>query len=183
MDATTATAFITANKGSDIAVVLTDGTEIYGSALSVNSKGVNIKIDGKTRSFSLARVDSLDLDAADDTYGADDIADDVAAADLDLDARELADIDELEIDDADDDPELDDDTTDADRMEEIVNEISDGASTAEIAGHLTDLLGTEITPKELRVHLRALGLGVGKGRKYALSSGEFRAVVGLIRAA
>jgi hypothetical protein len=165
MDATTATAFITANKTADIEIVLTDGDSVFGTALSVNSKGVNVKDDaGKTRSVSLARVAELVL-IEDDTFGSDDDADDLAAAEL---------ADEEDMDD-------DEDTTEADRMEEIVNEISDGATTAEIAAHLTDLMGSEITPKELRVHLRALGLGVGKGRKYALSAGEFRAVVGLIR--
>lgn len=194
MDITTATAFMTANKTTDIEIVLIDGDSVFGTALSVNSKGANVKDDnGKTRSVSLARIADLVL-IEDDTFGSDDDADDLAAADIDLDARELADIDELEIDDEDgiygeDEDEGDDEDDHEDaaaelyRMEEIVNEISDGATTAEIAAHLTDLMGTEITPKELRVHLRALGLGVGKGRKYALSSGEFRAVVAVIRAA
>lgn len=149
MDATTATAFITANKGADIEVVLTDGDSIYGTALSVNSKGVNVKDDaGKTRSVSLNRVDELVL-IEDDTFGADDEADD-EAADL------------------------------ISRLDEVADEISDGATTAEVAAALSDVMEREVTPKELRVHLRALGLGVGKGRKYALSAGELRAVHNVI---
>lgn len=146
MDATTATAFITANKTADIEIVLTDGDSVFGTALSVNSKGVNVKDDnGKTRSVSLARVADLVL-IDDDTFGADDDADDDAAAELN------------------------------DALNDVADSISDGATTAEVAAALSDVLGREITPKELRVHLRALGLGVGKGRKYALSAGELRAV-------
>jgi hypothetical protein len=137
MNAETATAFITSNKGAEILVVLNDASTYYGEALSVNSKGVNIKVDGKTRSFALGRVDVLELADTDNGEGT---------------------------------PEL----------EDIINEISDGATTAEIAAHLTEYLKHEVTPKELRVHLRALGLGVGKGRKYALSAGEFQAVLKLI---
>ena len=109
--------------------------------VSVNSKGVNLKVDGKIRSFGLKRVvtlDGLDEDVEDDT--------------------------------------------EADRMEELANEVSDGATTAEVAALISDYLERELTPKELRVHLRALGLGVGKGRKYALSAGEFRAVINVIKA-
>ncbi len=177
MDITTATAFMTANKTADIEIVLTDGTSVYGTALSVNSKGANVKDDnGKTRSVALSRIADLVL-IEDDTFGSDDDADDLAAAEM------LDDEDGIYGEDEDEDDDEDAAAAELDRMEEIVNEISDGATTAEIAAHLTDLMGTEITPKELRVHLRALGLGVGKGRKYALSSGEFRAVVAVIRAA
>jgi hypothetical protein len=150
MNADTATAFITSNKGADIEIVLVDGDSVYGTAFSVNSKGVNVKDDdGKTRSVSLARVDELVL-IDDDTFGSDDDADDEAAADLD------------------------------NALNDVADSISDGATTAEVAAALSDVLEREITPKELRVHLRALGLGVGKGRKYALSAGELRAVHNLI---
>ena len=143
MDATTATTAITTatDEELEVTVRLTDGTEVTGDPISVNSKGVNLKVDGKVRSFGLKRVDAILTDE-----------------DLEVEAEAN------------------------DRMEEIVNEISDGATTAEIAAHLTDYLEREVTPKELRVHLRALGLGVGKGRKYALSSGEFRAVVNILKA-
>lgn len=187
MDATTATAFMTANKGETIIVTLIDGTEIYGNAISVNSKGVNIKNDqDKVQSIGLKRVDMLNLVPGPD---ADDLEDD------DLDAREIRDLNELEVDDEDfndlaaemmfddgtvikaddeDVPTLDD------KLNGVADEISDGASTTEVAAALSDVLGRELTPKELRVHLRALGLGVGKGRKYVLSVGELRAVHTLI---
>lgn len=45
-----------------------------------------------------------------------------------------------------------------------------GMTTADIA----EALG--MTAKELRVHLRALGMGVGKGHKYGLTSAEYRKV-------
>lgn len=154
MDATTATDFITANKGSFITLTLTDDTHVDGFAFSVNSKGVNVKDDdGKTRSVSLSRIASMDLDDADYDGDADgDSDDDDAAADLDSD------------------------------LNDILDGLSDGATTAELADALSDYMKITLTPKELRVHLRALGLGVGKGRKYALSAGEFRAVHGLILA-
>jgi hypothetical protein len=149
MNATTATDFITTNKGADIEIVLTNGDSVFGSALSVNSKGVNVKDDdGKTRSVSLARIESLEL-VEDDTFDSDDHADDDAAAAIT-------------------------------ELEEIYAMLTDGMTTADLADALSDHLNIALTPKELRVHLRALGLGVGKGRKYALSASEFRAVRALI---
>jgi hypothetical protein len=135
--ASVATSFITANKGEMVTIGLKDDTSVTGTAISVNSKGVNLNIDGKVRSFGLSRVVTFAL--------ADEAADE------------------------------------ADRLEELANEVSDGASTAEVAAILSDYLDRELTAKELRVHLRALGLGVGKGNKYALSEGEFRAVIKVIR--
>jgi DNA-binding transcriptional ArsR family regulator len=146
MDATTATAFITANKGAAIIIRLTDGMTAFGDAFSVNSKGVNIKVDGKTRSVALSKIDGMDLDNLGDD---DDI-------DTGMDAE-----------------------TDA----EIYAMLGDGMTTAELASHLSDALSTEMTPKELRVHLRALGLGVGKGRKYALTATEYRMVKDLVTTA
>lgn len=143
MDKATATAFIATNKGEDIVIDLVDGTDVRGEALSVNSKGVNVKDeDGKTRSVALSRVKVLWTEA-----------------------------------------DHDDEADEANRLEELANEVSDGATTAEVAALLSDYLERDLTPKELRVHLRALGLGVGKGRKYALSAGEFRAVIRVINAA
>lgn len=148
MDATTAAAIIADAKDisddTELTVTLTDGTEATGLPISVNSKGVNLKVDGKVRSFGLKRVDALTIDGED--------------------------ADEVNEDD------------EADRIEELANEVSDGATTAEVAALLSDYLNRDLTPKELRVHLRALGLGVGKGRKYALSAGEFRAVIKVIEA-
>jgi translation initiation factor 6 (eIF-6) len=138
----TANDYITNAKDAEVEVTITlvDGTEVTGRPISVNSKGVNLKVDGKVRSFGIQRIDTMTS----------------------------------ELDDEDD--------TEADRMEELANEVSDGATTAEVAALLSDYLERDLTPKELRVHLRALGLGVGKGRKYALSAGEFRAVVKVINA-
>lgn len=136
MNVDTATAFITANKGQDITIVLTDGDEIEGQAFSVNSKGVNVKVGDKTRSVALSRIDALELMG------------------------------------------MDDEDTD----EDIYAALGDGMTTAELAAHLSDALNTDLTPKELRVHLRALGLGVGKGRKYSLTATEFRMVRDLIKA-
>lgn len=151
MNADTATAFITANKGTEILVVLNDSTTHYGEALSINSKGVNIKVDGKTRSFALGRVDVLELADMDNELN----EDDDTSADWDIEDAEMTD-------------------------EDIYAELGDGMTTAELAAHLSDSLKIEMTPKELRVHLRALGLGVGKGRKYALSATEYRMVRNLV---
>lgn len=125
----------------EVTIRLADGTEITGDPISVNSKGVNLKVNGKVRSFGLGRVDAI-----------------LTADDLEAEAEVT------------------------DRMEELANEVSEGATTAEVAALLSDYLERDLDAKELRVHLRALGLGVGKGRKYALSSGEFRAVVKVINA-
>lgn len=112
MDAIIANDFITSNKGQDIVVTLVDGSTSTGSALSVNSKGVNIKRDGRTVSFNLKKVSDLALLVP--------VIEDVEA--------------------------------------------HDGMTTRELA----DMLGTN--PKSLRVILRSLGLGVGKGRKYSLAA-------------
>ena len=132
MNHTAAADFITANKGTEIEIELVDGDILIGDALSVNSKGVNIKIDGKTKSVSLSRINDLVLPAGDD------------AEDTDSD---------------------------------------EAMTTAELAAHLSDDLNlVDFTPKALRVHLRALGLGVGKGRKYSLSATEYRMVRNLVKA-
>lgn len=140
MDATTATDIITTAKDEEIelTVTLTDGTEATGMPISVNSKGVNLKIDGKVRSFGLARIATLTgLDEDDE-----------------------------------------DDMTD----EDIYAELGEDMTTAELAAHLSDHLNISLEPKELRVHLRALGLGVGKGRKYSLTATEYRLVRDLVTA-
>jgi hypothetical protein len=137
-DTTTATDLITDAKDNDFTVTvhLADGTAVIGDPISVNSKGVNLKIDGKVRSFGLTRVTGITVDNGDD----------------------------------------EDDMTD----EEIYAELGDGMTTAELAAHLSDSLNLDMTPKELRVHLRALGLGVGKGRKYSLTATEYRMVKDLV---
>jgi len=152
MNADTATTFITSNKGTEILVVLNDSTTHYGEALSVNSKGVNIKVEGKTRSFALSRVDVLEIADLDNELN----EDDDTSADWDIEDAEMTD-------------------------EEIYAELGEGMTTAELAAHLSDALEVNMTPKELRVHLRALGLGVGKGRKYSLSATEYRMVRDLVK--
>lgn len=165
MNTTAAADFMTDNKGEAIIVSLTDGTEVTGTAISVNSKGVNVKVDGKVRSFGLNRVSDLwtvtDREAEDELDG-DEISDLI-------DAGEIEDMDE---DEADDEGHTD---------EEIYAMLEDGMTTADLAAALSDALNMHLSPKELRVHLRALGLGVGKGRKYSLSATEFRMVRDLVR--
>ena len=123
------------DNGEHVLVSLSDGTTVSGAPISVNTKGVNIKVDDKTRSFSLNRVRHIDLVTEDDTD------------------------------------------------EEIYAMLGEGMTTTELADHLSDALAVTMTPKELRVHLRALGLGVGKGRKYSLSATEYRMVRDLVRTA
>ncbi len=107
IDTATATAFMAANKGNMINVALTDNTVVQGTAISVNSKGVNIKdaVTGKVRSFGLSRVTDL---------------------------RPLAPVGPI--------------------------------STADLAA----MVG--MTPKALRVQLRAMGMGVGQGRAYGFDA-------------
>lgn len=112
----------------EVTLKLTDGTEVTGAPISVNSKGINLKVDGKVRSFSVKRVADMWSDANKD--------------------------DEVKI--------------------EIPEDLHDGMTTAELAA----VFG--IQAKELRVHLRSLGLGVGKGRKYSLAEADYRAVLNLI---
>jgi hypothetical protein len=140
MDATTATDFVTANKGAIVSITFVEGhvmegRDFTGELVSVNSKGFNVKIDGKVRTTALRNVEDIEL-----------VTDD------------------------------EDEMTD----EDIYAELGDGMTTAELAAHLSDALKTDLTPKELRVHLRALGLGVGKGRKYSLTATEYRLVRDLI---
>lgn len=137
----TATDLITDAKDNEleVTVLLADGTMVTGDPISVNSKGVNIKVDGKTRSFGLARITAIQVPNGDD----------------------------------------DEDMTD----EEIYAELGEDMTTAELAAHLSDALKVDLTPKELRVHLRALGLGVGKGRKYSLTATEYRLVKDLVTTA
>lgn len=143
--ADSAAAYITDAKDNDLEVTVTlvDGTSVTGDPISVNSKGVNLKVDGKVRSFGLKRIDTLTSDLDDN-----------------------------------DESETGGDHTN----EEIYAMLEDGMTTADLAAVLSEALNTDLTPKELRVHLRALGLGVGKGRKYSLSATEFRMVRDLVHA-
>lgn len=136
-----ATTIVTDTKDAELelTVMLEDGIEVTGDPISVNSKGVNIKVDGKVRSFGLKRIASL------------------TNSDMD-----------------------EDDDTESD--EDIYAMLEDGMTTSDLADALSDHLNISITPKELRVHLRALGLGVGKGRKYSLTATEYRMVKNLVTA-
>lgn len=138
IDTNTATDLITDAKDNEleVTVLLVDGTMVTGDPISVNSKGVNIKVDGKVRSFGLKRITAVQVDNGED----------------------------------------DEDMTD----EDIYAELGEDMTTAELAAHLSDALKITLEPKELRVHLRALGLGVGKGRKYSLTATEYRMVRDLI---
>lgn len=128
MNITDATNLITDFRAAEVdnlTLKLTDGTEVTGEPISVNSKGINLKVDGKVRSFSVKRVTDMWAD------------------------------------------------TDSDKVE-LPEELHEGMTTAELAA----VFGIEA--KELRVHLRSLGLGVGKGRKYSLAEADYRAVLNLI---
>lgn len=140
--ADTAADYIANAKADELEVIVTliDGTSVAGDPISVNSKGVNLKVDGKVRSFGLKRIATVSSDLDDD----DDVAD-----------EEMSD-------------------------EDIYAELGEDMTTAELAAHLEDSLKINLTPKELRVHLRALGLGVGKGRKYSLTATEYRMVKDIV---
>jgi hypothetical protein len=88
-------------------------------------------------------------------------ADSVPDMDEDTEADYMADMtDAGEIDFSDDDNA---------EMNALVAEL-DGATTAEVA----DVFGT--SAKELRVTLRALGMGVGKGHRYHLTADQIATV-------
>jgi hypothetical protein len=137
-------------KGMAATLTLTDGTTLAGTFLSVNSKGWNIVVDGVTVSRGFSRVTAVNVDA-----------DSVPDMDEDTEADYMADMtDAGEIDFSDDDNA---------EMNALVAEL-DGATTAEVA----DVFGT--SAKELRVTLRALGMGVGKGHRYHLTADQIATV-------
>lgn len=145
-------------KGQPITLELTDGTTVTGEFLSINSKGWNVIVDGVTVSRSIARVTSAVLNIAPVT---------VADYNDDEEMNENDDIETAAAEDGIANLDLPGDVNDA-----LVAEL-DGATTADLAG----VFG--IAAKELRVHLRALGMGVGKGRRYHLTSDQ----IGTVRAA
>lgn len=116
----TLTVSVRGRKGVSLAETVT------GTPVSINSKGLNLKVDGKVRSFAIARIDELTANVP---------------------------VVEVEAPTVEDTPE-----------------ITDGMSTRDVA----DLF--DIEAKELRVHLRKLGRGVGKGRKYGLTIEDVNAV-------
>jgi hypothetical protein len=54
-------------NGYVVTVTLVNGDAFTGDAISVNSKGVNIKVDGKVRSFAVSRVDVITVNMKDTT--------------------------------------------------------------------------------------------------------------------
>ena len=137
-------------KGLPATLTLTDGTTLAGTFLSVNSKGWNIVVEGVTVSRGFSRVTAVNVDA-----------DSVPDMDEDTEADYMADMtDAGEIDFSDDDNA---------EMNALVAEL-DGATTAEVA----EIFGT--SAKELRVTLRSLGMGVGKGHRYHLTADQITVV-------
>lgn len=101
-------------KGTMIRVMTAKG-QVTGTFVSVNSKGINLMVDGKLTSRAVSSALSVDY------------------------------VTEV----------------DADPMDRLAH---DGMTTRDLAA----IVGTD--PKSLRVALRALGLGVGRGRKYHLAA-------------
>jgi hypothetical protein len=104
-------------KGEDVIVTFADGSTIEGTWVSINSKGVNVHVDGKLVTRSLARVASVDRPT-----------------------------------------------------DEAEDEATEGMTTAELA----DMF--ETSARALRVRLRKLGLGVGRGKRYNLTDAELAIV-------
>lgn len=158
-------------KGRDAILTMTDDTTISGTFLSVNSKGWNITVDGKTVSRGFGRVAMVQIvtgacenddadaiqDAEIDAYGDDEEADDEYDGDDDIEVEAAEDgIANLDL-------------PGTDELDALVAEL-DGCTTAELA----DVFG--MAAKELRVHLRALGMGVGKGHRYHLTADQVTTV-------
>lgn len=102
----------TALKGELSTLTVADGTTVTGVAVSVNSKGFNIKVDGKVRSIVASRIRAVTRTPVD----------------------------------------------------------ADGYTTADVAA----MVGMD--PKALRVVLRALAMGVGKGSRYGLTDADVAAI-------
>lgn len=136
-------------KGEEITIVRNDGEQITGLAISINSKGVNVEADGRVRSVGLNRVVSLsiDLDANPEDEG--DEFDEDTEADYIADMLESGEVD----------------LTDTDTLPD-----PDGITTKELAAMF------HMEAKDLRVALRAAGMGVGKGRQYFFTAGDIAAL-------
>lgn len=154
MDRDQITEIVNANKGN-LATVTTMGTSptgpvvtgtLVGTLISINSKGVNVKLEDGT-------VVSRSLSRV--AY----IEIDDQDMDEDTEAEFIADMIDAGV--------YEDDTNNTDNT--LVAEL-DGATTAELA----DVFG--IAAKELRVTLRSLGMGVGKGRRYHLTADQINTV-------
>jgi hypothetical protein len=193
MTSTEITTIVNANIGgmAELTVMGTSPTgpvvtgTVSGQLISINSKGVNVRTsDNKVVSRSLSRIAWVAIDEGDVELSEDDEADmladmiDEGVIDAEIDAH----TDDDEADDEYDGEETDDDIEVAAAEDGIANvdlpdadtnalvaEL-DGATTADLA----DVFG--IAAKELRVTLRALGMGVGKGRRYHLTADQITTV-------
>jgi hypothetical protein len=150
MNVDTAAAIVTDNKGQMLIVTLTDGSIDEGLAISVNSKGVNLNVDGKVITRALSRVELIETEQE-------------YTDRIDPQGDELGDYadpseDELDIDEAEDgigDMDIDD---------------ADGMTAAEAAA----IFG--MPARDLRKVTRSMGLGVGRGRTYLLDSDDINAI-------
>jgi hypothetical protein len=138
---------------------------ITGQLISINSKGVNVRTaENKVVSRSLTRVAWIAIDEGDVELSEDDEADMLA----DMVEEGVIEDDDIETAAAEDGiANLN--LPNVDEMNALVAEL-DGCTTAELA----DVFG--MAAKELRVHLRALGMGVGKGHRYHLTADQIATV-------
>lgn len=121
-DTAAATIATAKENGNTVTLVLADDTRVTGTPISVNTKGVNLKIDGKTRSFALSRIDV--------------IGEDVQVA--------------------------------------VVDDIPEAPEGGATPAFIAEAFG--MAAKDVRIVLRRLGMGVGKGQRYALTTDDIRKV-------
>jgi hypothetical protein len=152
-------------KGQTVTIQTANGDALEGSLISLNSKGWNIKTDeGKV----ITRTQGVTVDiSTGGVEGVEDLPDDFfLEADNDEgfeegdSTREFEELTDAEIVAADDAQEL---TT---AEYEDLSGDDEGHTTAELAEIF------ETTARELRKTLRALGLGVGRGRRYNLTDAD-----------
>lgn len=133
-------------KGATVILDTVKGETVTGSLISLNSKGWNVKDDAGR---TITRTEATTASLITVTDATEDLED------IDLNFEEI---------DLDDDLEIEDDAANVDMPE------GDGHTTAELAA----LFNT--SARALRVQLRKLGLGVGKGRRYYLTDEELATV-------
>lgn len=147
-------------KGLPATITMTNGDVLTGTFLSVNSKGWNLIVDGATVSRSLSKVTMVEVTDSIETN------DDGSGQELEplgVCPRDCEDHSVCE------DEFHDDESTDQNATDGLVAQL-EGATTAELA----EAFGIEA--KALRVSLRALGMGVGKGRRYHLDAHQIATV-------
>lgn len=151
MNASTATNLIAARKGETVILTLTDGSTVEGIAISVNTKGVNLKgADDKVFTKALSKIELIETE----TEYADRI--DPQGDELGEYADPAPEADEDDVD-PNEEPEFGDEPTEDD---------ADGMSAADLAAIF------DMPAKELRKVTRALGLGVGRGRVYSFDQDD-----------